>query len=255
MDAMYQPAFVRELFDRMSGSYERMNYITSFGFSLRWRRQFLRHIPATGGPLEVIDLLTGMGETWEGVRRRFPEARFTALDFSDEMLKKAEEKNLRRFGGQILLRNEDVLESSLPSGYYDVVTCAFGLKTFSPEQLDRLAGEVRRILKPGGRFAFIEVSRPDNAALRFFYGFYLGKVIPVLGWLFLGNPTEYRMLWRYTSRFGSVSQVTGRFREAGLDTEEISYFGGCATGLYGSKTAERSGERMSEKRRQNIPVE
>jgi demethylmenaquinone methyltransferase/2-methoxy-6-polyprenyl-1,4-benzoquinol methylase len=28
----------------MSGSYERMNFITSFGFSIIWRKQFLRKL-------------------------------------------------------------------------------------------------------------------------------------------------------------------------------------------------------------------
>ncbi|MBD1426148.1 class I SAM-dependent methyltransferase [Sphingobacterium arenae] len=40
----YEPAFVKKMFNRMSSSYERMNYITSFGFSIRWRRQFLEKL-------------------------------------------------------------------------------------------------------------------------------------------------------------------------------------------------------------------
>lgn len=42
MNKIYNPDFVRELFDSMSKSYERMNYITSFGFSERWRRSCVR---------------------------------------------------------------------------------------------------------------------------------------------------------------------------------------------------------------------
>lgn len=41
---IYDPQFVKNLFNTMSGSYERMNYITSFGFSIRWRKQFLRSL-------------------------------------------------------------------------------------------------------------------------------------------------------------------------------------------------------------------
>ena len=77
----------------MSGSYERVNYITSFGFSIRWRRQFINRIPATDEKIEVIDLLTGMGENWESVRRIFPNANISSLDFSEEMIKRAELKN------------------------------------------------------------------------------------------------------------------------------------------------------------------
>ena len=38
---IYNPEYVKGLFNKMSSSYERMNFITSFGFSIRWRRQFL----------------------------------------------------------------------------------------------------------------------------------------------------------------------------------------------------------------------
>ena len=41
---IYNPEYVQTLFDKMSQSYERMNYITSFGFSIRWRHQFLNKI-------------------------------------------------------------------------------------------------------------------------------------------------------------------------------------------------------------------
>jgi hypothetical protein len=57
-DNTYKPAFVKDLFNRMSRTYERMNYITSFGFSIRWRRQFVKHLRATAPKVEIIDLLT-----------------------------------------------------------------------------------------------------------------------------------------------------------------------------------------------------
>ncbi len=48
----------------MSSSYERMNFIKSFGFLIRWRRQFLAPFKQTKHKAELIDLLTEMGETW-----------------------------------------------------------------------------------------------------------------------------------------------------------------------------------------------
>ena len=89
--------FVRGLFNKMSNSYERMNYITSFGFSIRWRTQFLHSFQPTDKKIEIIDLLTGMGETWKAVLNRFPNANISALDFSEEMVKNAKAKNKRHF--------------------------------------------------------------------------------------------------------------------------------------------------------------
>lgn len=235
---IYHPEFVKNLFNKMSSSYERMNYITSFGCSIRWRRQLLNFIQPINGPVSVIDLLTGMGETWSGIKRQYPDSTLTVLDFSEGMLNYAKRKNKEKFGNEVIVLQLDILHNTLPANQYDLVTCAFGLKTFNSEQLSILAKETHRILKPGGQFTFIEVSKPENKILNFFYGFYLGKVIPVLGALFLGSPTEYKLLWKYTSGFENAQKVSHIFSEAGLSTEFVSYFYGCASGFYGRKENE-----------------
>ena len=101
--------------------------------------------------------------------------------------------------------------------------------------MKKLALETKRILKQGGQFSFIEVSKPENVILQKLYSFYLGRVIPVLGKLLLGNPTEYRMLWQYTVKFKNAKQAAEIFSSVGLKTEFNSYFFGCATGFSGCK--------------------
>ncbi len=234
-DNIYNPEYVKGLFNRMSSSYERMNYITSFGFSIRWRRQFLEPFQSTTDQIEIIDLLSGMGETWVGVKNKFPNAKLTALDFSSEMLKKAKAKSEKLFNDKVSLLQQDILKSELPSNHYDIVICAFGLKTFDSEQLQVLASETKRILKTGGQFSFIEVSKPTNKILKRLYSFYLGRIIPVLGKILLGNPTEYKMLWRYTDKFGNAKKASDIFNNQGLKTTSNSYFYGCSTGFSGRK--------------------
>jgi demethylmenaquinone methyltransferase/2-methoxy-6-polyprenyl-1,4-benzoquinol methylase len=235
---IYSPEYVKGLFNRMSNSYERMNYITSFGFSIRWRTQFLNSFEQSNKKVKIIDLLTGMGETWIATKNKLPNSDLTVLDFSEGMLKYAKQKSKERFNDEIIVLQQDILQNELPSNHFDFVTCAFGLKTFNPEQLKILALETKRILKPGGQFSFIEVSKPNNKALSIFYGLYLGKVIPILGRLFLGNPQEYKMLWQYTKKFENSKQASIIFRSSGLHTEYTSYFYGCATGFYGQKINE-----------------
>jgi demethylmenaquinone methyltransferase/2-methoxy-6-polyprenyl-1,4-benzoquinol methylase len=234
-DNIYNPEYVKGLFNRMSSSYERMNYITSFGFSIRWRTQFLEPLQSTTDKIEIIDLLTGMGETWGAVKNKFPNAKLSALDFSTEMLKNAKKKSEQHFDNNVLLLQQDILKSDLPSNYYDIVICAFGLKTFDTEQLQVLATETKRILKAGGQFSFIEVSKPTNKILKQLYSFYLGRIIPILGKLLLGNPTEYKMLWRYTDKFENAKRAEEIFYSLGLTTKSNSYFYGCSTGFFGHK--------------------
>ena len=232
---IYDPQFVKNLFNTMSGSYERMNYITSFGFSIRWRKQFLRKLTPSTEKLNVLDLLSGLGENWSYLKKHFPQSNFHALDFSEAMLSKSKPKGERIFGKQLTLFSDDVLNNSLPSSHYDIVTCAYGLKTFNNSQLDILARELSRVLSPNGQFTFIEVSVPKSPILAFFYGLYLGHIIPVLGKLFLGNPSDYKMLWIYTKSFQNTQQIQEIFSRYNLELEIDSYFFGCATGIHGFK--------------------
>jgi ubiquinone/menaquinone biosynthesis methyltransferase len=232
---IYSPEFVKGLFNRMSSSYERMNYITSFGFSIRWRTQFLSSFEQPNQKVEIIDLLTGMGETWTATKNKLPNSNLTVLDFSEGMLKYAIQKSKEKFNNEIIVLQQDILQSKLPSNHFDFVTCAFGLKTFNEEQLNILALETKRILKVGGQFSFIEVSKPNNEIMKMLYGFYLGKIIPIFGRLLLGNPEEYKMLWKYTDKFENAKNATQIFENTGLKTEFISYFYGCATGFCGKK--------------------
>jgi ubiquinone/menaquinone biosynthesis methyltransferase len=234
-DNIYNPAFVKELFNRMSSSYERMNFITSFGFSIRWRKQFLNSFIPTKQKVEIIDFLTGMGETWSATKNIMPNSTLTVLDFSEGMLKYAEQKSKDKFNNEIIILHQDILQNKLPSNYFDFVTCAFGLKTFNDEQISILASETKRILKQDGLFSFVEVSKPNSKMLKILYGFYLGKVIPILGKLLLGNPSEYKMLWEYTERFGNAKNAAEIFTKTGLKVEFKSYFYGCATGFSGRK--------------------
>lgn len=235
---IYNPEYIKGLFNKMSSSYERMNFITSFGFSIRWRRQFLKPFKQAKHKAEIIDLLTGMGETWRATKNALPNSNLTVLDFSDGMLKYAKQKSKLKFNNEINILQQDILNNGLSSNHYDFVTCAFGLKTFNAEQLQTLAKETKRILKVGGQFSFIEVSKPNNKLLKALYGIYLGQIIPVLGRLLLGNPEEYKMLWKYTDKFGNAKNATKIFSQVGLTTNFISYFYGCATGFYGTKTEE-----------------
>jgi demethylmenaquinone methyltransferase/2-methoxy-6-polyprenyl-1,4-benzoquinol methylase len=234
---IYRPEFVRGLFDEMSRTYGVVNYISSFGFCKRWRRQCVEAAPLIGGS-HVHDYMSGMGELWPDIARRIGEGgSILAVDFSAEMCRRARENSGRIAVHGIQVVEADILDNPLPEASADAVLSSFGLKTFSPEQRKALAGEVARVLKPGGVFSFVEISVPPNPLLRALFLFYLKRVIPLIGRLFLGNPDNYRMLGVYTEAFGSCAGSVEQFRAAGLDARVRHYFFGCATGVAGSRPA------------------
>lgn len=217
----------------MSGTYERMNTITSFGFSVRWRRQCAEALQLRAG-MTVVDLMTGMGEVWPFVLPEIgPKGTLIALDFCPEMIRFAEKRRSRYMDWSIKLLQEDALSSSIPNQCADAVISTFGLKTFNAEQLGKLAAELKRMLKPGGQFALVEVSKPQHFLLRSLYLFYLKNIIPRLGKICLGNPENYRMLGVYTDRFENCQNAKTIFEQAGLKIRYQSYFGGCASGVLG----------------------
>lgn len=235
MKNIYEPEFVNKLFNQMSKSYERMNYVTSFGFSIYWRKQFVNKLGKSDKKLAVIDILSGLGENWKFLKRNFPNADFFALDFSEEMIKQSEAKAETIFDKKMKVFCNDILQNKFESNSFDIISCAFGLKTFNELQLEIIASEVYRMLKSNGRFSFIEVSKPKNKLLLAFYQFYLSKIIPVLGKMFLGNPNDYKMLWVYTDKFNNCKKVSAIFEKENLIVQYHSYFFGCATGISGYK--------------------
>jgi len=232
---IYDPAFVKKLFNRMSASYERMNYITSLGFSFIWRRQFIDSLEGSNKPMKVLDLLSGLGENWKILIRKFPKSEIVGLDFSEKMISSSKVKNEKKLQNRFQILQQDILNEDLPKADFDIITCAFGLKTFNDEQLHLLAQSVYYTLKKNGKFTFIEISKPSNKILCFFYKLYLSKIIPFLGKFFLGNPSDYKMLWVYTEKFKNCKNAKQIFETNGLHVSYRSYFFGCATGLVGHK--------------------
>jgi ubiquinone/menaquinone biosynthesis methyltransferase len=232
---IYDAAFVKNLFNDMSKTYDRVNYITSFGFSKRWRRQFVNEITLSDGDV-VADLMTGMGECWEfSLSQIGSTGKIVALDFSEGMIQHAQARKSKLRAGNIEILCEDVFNSSINSNSVNAVICGFGIKTLSNEQLEKLSIELNRILKPGGSISMIDISVPGNSILKVLYLFYLKNVIPILGTLFLGKAETYAMLGKYTERFGNSKEVKIIFEKNGFDIQYLNYFYGCASGIKGIK--------------------
>ena len=180
--------------------------------------------------------MTGMGECWEYILKNENEdSKLIGLDFSSEMLKRAKQKKLEYSNSNIELLKENVFDNSIESESADYVISGFGLKTFNEEQLAKFANEINRILKPNGKFSLIEVSVPKIKILKLFYMFYVKKIIPILGKMFLGSPETYKMLGIYTEKFGNSKNVYKIFEKGNFEVEYVEYFFGCATGIKGVK--------------------
>ena len=234
---IYDPSFIVALFDEMSKTYGVVNYVSSLGFCERWRRRAVDGI-RIAPDAHVVEMMSGSGECWRFFERRLgSRGRLVCLDVSNEMCRRARENRDRFRKLDIEIMQVDALASGLPDGCADHVVACFGLKTFSGAQLEQLAREVTRLLKPKGSFSFVEIAVPPARWFRALYLFYVCRVIPLIGRCFLGNPENYRMLGVYTRRFGSGEAVHSVFEAQGFEVRSEALFFGCARRVIGSRDA------------------
>lgn len=234
---IYDPNFVRDVFDRCSASYRYWSHIASFGFVFLWRRQCVDHMP---GPLPDgavgLDLMAGTGEAWPYLlRRRAGIASITAVDISSGMIRRAVDRLHGSRVDKIKLVEADILSSTLPAESADFIISTFGLKTFNEGQQRRFAREMARVLKRGGVFSLIEASDPKAWVLRGLYRLYLDRVLPLIEKTVLRGAQDFAMLGVYTRNFGDCRFFARCLADEGLDVELKVFFFGCATGVVGRK--------------------
>ena len=237
MPDIYDPKFVKGVFDRCSSRYITFSLICSFGFTERWRRQCVGAMPAPQlADAQGYDLMAGTGEVWPHLLRRFDGIKsIIAVDISSGMHRLAMERLHAHRAHRIEFIEDDVLASDLPAESADFVVSTFGLKTFNPEQHARLAALVARVLKPGGVFSMIEASDPEGWWLRPLYRFHLRIVLPMIERIYLRGAQDFAMIGTYSTNFGSAAELAAMLRGHGLEVKFSKYFFGCATGVAGRK--------------------
>ena len=236
-DGIYDPTYVKNVFDRCSDQYIAFSYWCSFGFTERWRRQCielldLKDVTGKSG----YDLMAGTGEVWPHLFKAHPSlGPITAIDISSGMHERALARLHKHRAHRINFIEDDVLNSNLATDSADFIVATFGLKTFSNRQLRKFAQLVGRTLKPGGRFAKIEASDPKGWSLRPFYRFHLEKILPLIERTLMSGAQDFAMIGQYSSRFGDASAFAEMLETEGLTVHFQKHFFGCATSVSGTK--------------------
>ncbi|HXY95606.1 MAG TPA: malonyl-ACP O-methyltransferase BioC [Steroidobacteraceae bacterium] len=137
---------LRTAFDRASEGYE-----AAAALQARVSTELLERLTAFDfAPGVVLDLGAGTGRVTRELKRRYPRALVIALDLSPGMLREARrhQRLWRRFARVCA----DALALPLGAASVDLVFSSLMLQWCEP--LGQALAEVRRVLKPGGFFAF-----------------------------------------------------------------------------------------------------
>ena len=203
-----QPERVRDMFDRISPSYDRMNLLMSMGRDGRWRRLGVRASGAQPGD-SALDVCCGTGDFAVELRRAVgPSGRVVGLDFSPQMLEVA-----RRKCSAVEWQQGDALALPFADGEFAAACVGFGVRNLSDYR--RGFAEMARVVRPGGRVVCLEMSTPP-APIRPFSQLWTDHGVPVLGRIVAHDPEAYRYLPASVHRFPPAPELAEIMREAGL---------------------------------------
>jgi demethylmenaquinone methyltransferase/2-methoxy-6-polyprenyl-1,4-benzoquinol methylase len=190
--ALAKKAQVEQMFDTISGEYDRLNRVISFGADLRWRKKVVRYVANHKGQ-RLLDIATGTGDLAIAFAQKTKAQEIVGLDLSQGMLNQAIEKvKGRPYADRLRFVKGDSEALNFEENYFDAVTVSFGVRNF--EHLENGLAEIYRVLKPGGLLVILETSVPEKFPFKQGYHFYSKGIMPSIGRWFSKDKTAYRYL-------------------------------------------------------------
>ncbi len=224
---------IAQMFDAISGNYDNLNRVISFGIDVQWRKKVLK-IVTESNPKTILDIATGTGDL-AILMAQTKAHKIIGLDISAGMLEvgiqKIEEKNLSQTIEMILGDSEKI---PFEDNYFDAITVAFGVRNF--ENLEIGLSEILRVLKPNGTFVILETSVPEKTPYKQGYYFYSNTILPLIGKLFSKDNVAYGYLSESAAVFPYGEKLNNILKKIGfIDVKALPQTFGVATIYTASK--------------------
>lgn len=235
---MYQkesPSTIQSMFNSIANRYDLTNSVLSLSLHKIWNRtlvkQLLKRQPSAS---TYIDLCSGTGDiAFEYLKKASP-CQASLIDFSSEMLAKAKKKEPSAPLHKISYMEGDVQDLQLSNDTADCASMAYGLRNVQNPAL--CISEVFRVLKPGGSFGILELTRPSSFILRMGHRLYLKTFIPLFGKLLTNNQQAYQYLCKSIENFIEPIEIENMMKKQGfIQTKCYPLVGGVATIIIGNK--------------------
>lgn len=224
---------VAQMFDNISGNYDGLNRVISFGIDVKWRKKVLKLVAAKN-PNNILDIATGTGDL-AILMTKTNAKNIIGLDISAGMLevgkKKIAEKKLDNIIDMVIGDSENM---PFTDNHFDAITVSFGIRNF--ENLEKGLAEILRVLKPNGIFVILETSNPTKTPYKQGYNFYTKNILPIIGKLFSKDNVAYGYLSESAAVFPFGEELNNILRKIGfIDVEAMPQTFGVATIYSASK--------------------
>lgn len=201
-------AAVQSMFAAIAPTYDLMNTLLSGRLHHRWRRAAVQTLNLQPGNT-VLDVCCGTGDFLTALRQAVgPRGHLVGIDFCAPMLDRARPKP-----HHATLTLGDACELPVASGTFDAVTVGWGIRNVP--NIDAAHREVVRALRPGGRFASVDMAIPRHPWMRRLSTWVFTRVAPRLGAM-VGHTEAYTYLPESTQTFLDREGLRESMERAGL---------------------------------------
>ena len=224
---------VAQMFDTISGNYDGLNRVISFGTDIKWRKKVLAMVKSKN-PTTILDIATGTGDL-AILMSETGASKIVGLDISAGMLEVGRKKIIeKKLTNKIEMNLGDSEKMPFEDNSFDAITVAFGVRNF--ETLEKGLDEILRVLKPNGIFVILETSVPEKFPFKQGYKFYSKNILPLIGRLFSKDDSAYQYLSESASVFPYGEALNNILRKIGfIDVESHPQTFGVATIYAASK--------------------
>ena len=197
---------VAGMFDLIAYRYDFLNRFLSAGVDIIWRKNALKELKKLD-PKKILDVATGTADVAIMATNSLHPEKIIGIDISDGMLDFGRKKIERlKLGKVIELVNGDSETINFADNSFDAVTVAFGVRNF--QNLEKGLGEIKRVLRPGGKLVVLEFSKPKTVGIKQLYNVYMKVVAPGMGKLFSKNRNAYKYLDESIKKFPEGKNFT-----------------------------------------------
>ncbi|MEI6788254.1 MAG: bifunctional demethylmenaquinone methyltransferase/2-methoxy-6-polyprenyl-1,4-benzoquinol methylase UbiE [bacterium] len=209
----------RAMFDRIAPRYDLLNTVMSLGLHRYWRKVAVRHL-LSGGGLDFLDIGCGTGEIALEVLQQSPAAKVAGIDPAVRMLKIAADKaGQEGLSGRVIYKEGDATMLLFPDASFDGIVCAFCLRNITNRSA--ALSEMRRVLRPEGTLAILELTAPRNKLLKGIHTFYTHGIIPLMGQV-MKQGNAYQYLADSIDHFPSPPVIVDELIQAGFTGAQYS---------------------------------